>query len=263
MIKAIALSLPAILFSVSGIASDLERLTNGSIADAEKVMAHIDHLQDQIDNIISSGSCSAIQQDNNVLIECANGTSGVIAGAGTVVLYPEGKIGEVPANTLPQGSFAVIDANDVPLAGLNINEAPSNITLDGPAFRALLSPDNIDSMIVNLQDVEQVLLTGTTNQPVYYSTSDCSGVPYSKGHTAGWLRHLGDDSYFILAAATQQFQAKSLRLAGYFETSNQTFYPAEACEETNVAVNAGPLSEFVVPEEIQNAAYPARAEQLP
>ena len=263
MIKQIAFSLPAFLFSLCAVASELERLSNGTIADANKVMAHVDHLQDQIDSIINSGACSAIQQDNNVLIQCANGTSGVIAGGGTVVLYPEGRIGEVPATTLPQGSFAVIDANDIPLAQLNINEFPSNVTLAGPVFRALLSPDNIDSMIVNLEDTEQVRLTGATNQPVYYSTADCTGVMYSKSHTTGWLRDLGEDGYFTLTAASQFFQAKSLRFAGYFSTSNKTFYPAGECEETNVAVKAGPLSEFVVPEEIQNAAYPARAEQLP
>ena len=33
----------------------------------------------------ASGGCSATQQDNSVLIECADGTSGVIAEAGTVV----------------------------------------------------------------------------------------------------------------------------------------------------------------------------------
>ena len=64
----------------------------------------------------ASGGCSATQQDNSVLIECADGTSGVIAGAGTVVVYPEGELAPGDPIIYPTGDIVAMDANDVVLA---------------------------------------------------------------------------------------------------------------------------------------------------
>ena len=59
--------------------------------------------------------CSATQQGNSVLIACGDGTGGVIAGAGTVVLYPEGQIGEVPPIDYNTGPIVLSDASGVVL----------------------------------------------------------------------------------------------------------------------------------------------------
>ena len=61
----------------------------------------------------ASGGCSATQQDNSVLIECADGTSGVIAGAGTVLVLPDPVIGEpIDTSTLPTGEIIIHDGQD-------------------------------------------------------------------------------------------------------------------------------------------------------
>ena len=62
----------------------------------------------------ASGGCSATQQDNSVLIECADGTSGVIAGAGAVLLIPEGVVEETPDySAVNVGEFYWADGNGV------------------------------------------------------------------------------------------------------------------------------------------------------
>ena len=89
-------------------AQELHTSKNGEVADADKLNESLQYILNN-----ASGGCSATQQDNSVLIECADGTSGVIAGAGTVVLYPEGQISDTPVTNLPSGDIVILDANDV------------------------------------------------------------------------------------------------------------------------------------------------------
>ena len=78
-------------------------------ASASKVMENFRALESAIEGI---GGCTATQQDNSVLIECADGSSGVLAGAGTVVLVPEGSAtGETPTEEVACGSITLIDGN--------------------------------------------------------------------------------------------------------------------------------------------------------
>jgi len=44
----------------------------------------------------ASGGCSVEQVDNTAEITCADGTTAVVPGYGTVVVYPEGLVGEAP-----------------------------------------------------------------------------------------------------------------------------------------------------------------------
>ena len=73
-------------------------------ASASKVMENFRALETAIEGI---GGCTATQQDNSVLIECADGTSGVLAGAGMAVVIPEGGVsGEAPdISEIPVGDF--------------------------------------------------------------------------------------------------------------------------------------------------------------
>jgi len=243
----------------------LKVFDNGEVADANDVNSNFNILEQRIKAIEQYGGCSVKQDASSVIVSCADGTSGVLASEGTVVVVPEGVIGTTPISTLPTGSFVALDANDVIVAELNVAALSPSGSLDGPVFRVLLSPLNLDSLLVNIDTDESVLLTGTTNQYVFYPTDDCSGIPYGKSHTVGWVRDLGSDGFFTLMNGTslQLFQARSRRNTGYFESSQSTYYPPAPCDLASIAVSAGPLTLFDPASEVLEAAYPVRIEQLP
>ena len=254
--------IPTIVFADE---TQLNIFENGSVADANEVNANFQMLEERLQEIEQSGSCSAQQDGSSVIITCPDGTSGVLASEGTILVYPVGVIGQVPVSQLPTGSFVVIDANDEVIAQLNTFGPDASGTLNGPIFRVSLLPSISDSYLININNDQSVLLTSPTNQPVFYPTADCSGIPYSKGHTVGWLRDLGSEGFYTLTSASPlyTFQAKSKRLTGSFEVSTFTYYPSEPCESINIAVNAGPLSVFEPATKVIQAAYPLRVEQLP
>ena len=64
----------------------------------------------------ASGGCSVEQVDNTAEITCADGTTAVVPGYGTVVVYPEGQIGEVDPLSYDDGEIVVIDFNGVTVA---------------------------------------------------------------------------------------------------------------------------------------------------
>jgi hypothetical protein len=106
--------------------AQLNTFEAGQPIRASEMNHNFEVVQEQIEEISSSitdAGCSATQQDNSVLIECSDGTSGVIAGAGTVVVYPEGQIGEVPLAEYNSGEIVVVDGNGIALA----QSGPSNI----------------------------------------------------------------------------------------------------------------------------------------
>ena len=74
-------------------AQELHTFRNGEVSDADKLNESLQYI---LNNASGGGGCSATQQDNSVFIACADGTLGVIAGAGAVLLIPEGVVGETP-----------------------------------------------------------------------------------------------------------------------------------------------------------------------
>ena len=80
-----------LLFPVALSAQELHTFSNGEVADAEKINENFQYV---LENATGGGGCSAQQEGSSVVISCADGTSGVLASEGTVVVYPEGAIGE-------------------------------------------------------------------------------------------------------------------------------------------------------------------------
>ena len=68
-------------------AQDLHTFSNGEVADAEKINENFQYV---LQNATGSGGCSAEQDGSSVVITCADGTSGVLASEGTVVVYVPG-----------------------------------------------------------------------------------------------------------------------------------------------------------------------------
>ena len=116
------IAIAALVASVSTIAQTQvpNVFEDGTPASAAEVNENFQYVMEN-----ASGGCSATQQDNSVLIECADGTSGVIAGAGTVVVYPEGQAGEIDPDVFQAGDVALYDANDVLLGKVESFNGPS------------------------------------------------------------------------------------------------------------------------------------------
>jgi len=230
---------------------------DGKPAKAAEVNENFQYV---LENASGGGGCSATQQDNSVLIECADGSSGVIAGAGTVVVYPVGQIGEVPPDTLPTGEVVWSDANGVVLAevytvGIN-NFAALGSTPEG---------GEIIGHLVNYEDTESVIVkSACAGCFIYYLEPDCSGTPYGwkKG---GWNNLLEINGTFftpstLLSSSTLFRGARSS--AGY-DKRLESFFSTGECEQGDSVLPAYALSQFTPAPEILNAAYPVRLEQLP
>ena len=71
---------------------------NGEVADADKINENFSYVLEN-----ASGGCTVEQVDNTAEITCADGSTAVVPGYGTVLVYPEGEIGEVPDLTVQHG----------------------------------------------------------------------------------------------------------------------------------------------------------------
>ena len=116
---AILLSLPLSALAQSQVPNVFE---DGTPASAAEVNENFEYVLEN-----ASGGCSATQQDNSVVIECADGTSGVIAGTGMAVIIPSGSVGEAPdISAIPVGNFYWQDGN-----GVVVSEAFGNMSRSG------------------------------------------------------------------------------------------------------------------------------------
>ena len=85
------------------VASSTEDLQTRRRHQIQKSMRTLNTFEEQIGSAgnAASAQCSATQDGNSVVISCDDGSSAVLAGAGTVVTYPEGGvIGGIPHSDL-------------------------------------------------------------------------------------------------------------------------------------------------------------------
>ena len=241
------------LFSIPAIADELHVFTNGEVADADKINENFEILQ------ASGGGCSAEQQDSTVVITCADGTSAVLASEGTVVVYPESVLGEpIDYETLPTGEIVIMDANDVVLG---VAETSSyfyrlEILLDEGDRKG-------DVAMWNDSDLEAVGIGAASGFQIFYTDTECTSAPYTSlvyGNNFGVIDIDGD----LFATNATQYQSvlfNSRRKSGF---KAGTYRPTSECITAEaVATRFNTLSPLVLPDEITNAAYPVRLEQLP
>ena len=127
------IAIAALVASVSAIAQTQvpNVFEDGTPATAAEVNENFQYV---LENASGGGGCSATQQDNSVVIECADGTSGVIAGAGTVLVYPEGITGQPPAIEYNTGDIVLIDNGDV-ILGKASRTYSSHPMFDVPVYQ--------------------------------------------------------------------------------------------------------------------------------
>lgn len=206
---------------------------------------------------IGEFGCSAAQQGNSVLISCGDGTAGVIAGAGTVVLYPEGQIGQVPPIDYNTGPIVLIDGS-----GGVLGEA---YEFSGDNFEIRLSDSfqTIRVRLINSHSIQQVVISGVSGS-FFFQSEDCSGPAFAI--SAGGLWEV-DNRFFIMGPAPQvNLVFRSVYNTGYWNVSEdgrlEYSAPTECLAESGIAPLA-PVVEYFLPPEIVNAVYPVRVEQLP
>lgn len=224
-------------------AQQLHTFKNGEVADAEKINENFQYLLQN-----ASGGCSAIQQDNSVLIGCADGTSGVIAGVGTVLVYPEGQIGQTPIADFPNGAIVAEDANDTTLGQVY------STTSDGWYLTQVSVQPNIQFAINNAGGIGE-----PNSDIVYYLTTDCSGIAFDDGFSVQGVLHQIGEKFFIPDLTTFQ---ESMLFKSRITTASYNSSES-ACISGEFVDRGSMLVEYTPAEEILNAAPPVRLEQLP
>ena len=225
-------------------AQELHTFRNGEVADANKLNESLQYILNN-----ASGGCSATQQDNSVLIECADGTSGVIAGAGTVVVYPEGTLGTIPTTNLPQGEFVIFDGNDTLLGPrfggwTGVYDIRIEITANNETLNKYVRLVN-DEASSTVDIIE-------FGQGLSFAELDCQGAIFTSA-TAALLPNLRDGGWLVTTTVFSPALMKS-----YISLRDSV------CENSEFIANAPALAiEYTPAPEILNAAYPVRIEQLP
>ena len=228
---------------------------DGTPASAAEVNENFQYV---MENASGGGGCSATQQDNSVLIECADGTSGVIAGAGTVVIYPDGDIvGEAPDPvTLPTGDFVWQDANGVTITAYGDRVYNSIPLTDSAGRRARMFID----------DDAQALFIIPLQIDRYYTEPDCSGTelilyPFFSDKYIFMV----SDAFYVLASEniSGSVMIQSRRLTKIFD--GESWQVPDCVNETSIYNNLTfrQKIQYQPPEEWVNAVYPLSIVQLP
>ena len=209
--------------------------------------------------IPGASGCSATQQDSNVIITCADGSSAVLASAGTVVILPEGGVSGEPPITVPNGEFVVVDAADVVL-GLT-RSASAEETLWALEIDVLGTQKRF--WIRNNHFTQQVEILATGNS-VYYLSTDCSGPFFAAGNSFA----VQVDGQFYVPGNTSAgslFSHSYRDLTSTVDPSSGLRYWAYGPCVTGLSARSGAwfLYEFTQPSEWINAVYPVRLAQIP
>ena len=115
-------------------AQELHTFRNGEVADTEKINQNFNYVLEN-----ASGGCLVEQVDNSAEITCADGSIALVPGYGTVVVYPEGLVGEVNVGTVNTGDIVIVDDADVvlgPVLDASGYGYLTSVQFNAPPFRA-------------------------------------------------------------------------------------------------------------------------------
>ena len=216
----------------------------------------------------ASGGCSVEQVDNTAEITCADGTTAVVPGYGTVVVYPEGEVGIVDPDTYNEGDIVVRDSNGVVLAkaleakfeGVFLIELP----VQGDPREAVLF-NNPETQAVELISWNGATLLNAST--ALFLTEDCSGTawiaPSRQDITLGFVAAGMNLYYVVVSGAEKESLLFSSRIRGAHYSYVGEFREASSCEIGDYIYDAFLAVTYTPAPEILNAAYPVRLEQLP
>ena len=203
------------------------------------------------------------------MIECADGTSGVIAGAGTVVIMPEVSATEIPDITsIPSGEFVWRDANGVLLAYWDSGVTGSPVSY--LKYRARLDTPVVRFTLVN-HHADQAVYLSSRGAGAFYAESDCSGTGFTRSSATELIIFGPEEGLFIAAnrvdsaIASVDLPARGRRDGAGTESSAWPAPEAGECVAIAPSPQRGmvPIVGIEFPDEILNAAYPIEVDQLP
>ena len=202
---------------------------------------------------LDGSSCSVAQVGSSAVITCADGTSAALASAGTVVVYPEGMLGESPPLTYPTGAVVIKDAS-----GTVLGEALADFA-GGHYIELKVGETTSTGVLANVTSSSSVELFFPIQY--FYLEEDCQGLPFVQ-HPTFITWDDSTDEYYVgnpdVVSTTILFGSQ--KTSSYVANGIlQSF----ACENGSVVVSALPTVPFVPPQEILNAVYPISLEQLP
>ena len=241
--------------------AQLKTFNPGDVIKSSEINENFEYLEEQIGSAgdAASAQCSASQDGSSVVISCSDGSSAVLASAGTVVAYPEGVIGEAPLDTLPSGEVVWVDATGTVLAKV-YRRGMSNYVNFGLNHLG----QEVVGRLINLDESQEVVVSAFSSAGrIYFIDSDCGGTPYgwntSSTHS---LLDLDGRLYTPSAKLTDGTLMRGSRKSGAYNNSGE-YTPTSECTEVEKVVPTYSLSEFTPAQEVLNAVYPVRLEQLP
>jgi len=233
----------------------------GDVIKSSEINENFEYLEEQIGSAgdAASAQCSATQDAGNVVISCTDGSSAVLAGAGTVVTYPEGGVyGESPTQSWPSGDIVYIDA-----AGTILAKAKTLMSSTYAEIGRGPLGWGIRAGFYNDDDLQIVKFSNWTGTGVYYQTNDCTGQGFALLLNGAYdVIDLGGD-YYIPDAS---FQNTDLLFESRKTSDSVSVYGYRAgleCTEGQFAASAVPVVTYTPAPEILNAVYPVKQEQLP
>ena len=243
--------------------AQLKTFKPGDVIKSSEINENFEYLEEQIGSAgdAASAQCSASQDGNNVVISCTDGSSGLLAGSGTVVVFSEGVIGESMTASVPAGAVVFVDSADVVLGEVFAGSSPPRIKLGiddaGLAF---------SGMLINVDAEQRVALFPATwnNNTARYLEADCSGSPFIVERSEWFgLVMVEDVLYARKEKVSDQALFKGKRASAYWNGTVEEFGPTGDCVQEDFVGTAFATGIYTPSQEIRDAAYPVRLEQLP
>ena len=234
--------------------SGLNVFSDGEVIYAEQINENFRYV---LESAASNSGCSAQQDGGSVVITCADGTSGVLASAGTVVAISNGVFGNSAGLVFNTGDIVVKDNDGVIIAVANSS--------GGEIVEVTLEEEpHLLGYLYNDDSTQQIRLTGTDYNYILFQSDNCSGQPFVS-YLRGSEPILDNGIGNLFAKAPESTLERLLfgsriRSAGMFFDE---FWEAEQCEAGSYVADAYLGVEYFPSPEIVNATYPFFLEQLP
>ena len=250
---AFLLMLPALSF-----AQVPHTFQNGEVADANTVNANFQNLDGRIQAIEDAGGggggCTVEQVDSSAEITCADGTTAVVPGYGTVVIIPDGVSGEAPVTNIANGQIYYVDANDVYVA--EINSAYCADQTSG-CINVPIGTRTVSATLFNTENTVELRCRAAT---FYYVSDDCSGQPLLQSSDTNFLSYSSAEGYF--AADVSSYLGEILVGSSKTLANTEGLLDGECISAQSAIPGRVPVP-IEIPVELSSPAYPVRLEQLP
>ena len=205
---------------------------------------------------LDGSSCSVAQVGSSAVITCEDGTSAALASAGTVVVYPEGMLGESPPLTYPTGAVIIVDALGIVLG---------KVIGAGNSAQILLREDPVLwGMLHNHAATETIKLTSKDYNYLLFMEEGCTGTPFvSFLRDSRWPVDAGVLGLFVKVDGAELenllFKSRIMNAGIRFDQFNEV----GECENGQFVHEAYLATEYIPAPEIRNAVYPYLLHQLP